>query len=105
MGIIVAATFLIVGAILAVFVTGRFSARDPYGVIPYFIGDLLWSDFPWYTARSLGYFFLMVATALAYPSIGLWSFLLMALGALPSLMMTREHNRRARSAWWRESFD
>lgn len=104
MRIIVAALFLIVGAIVAAVVTRRFSAREPYGLIPYFIGDLIPGDAPWYAARSVGYFSLMMATVLAYPSLGAWAFALIFLGAAPSLVMVHEHNRRVRSTWWPESY-
>ncbi|WP_026196340.1 hypothetical protein [Corynebacterium lubricantis] len=103
MTIITSVLFLVAGAALAIVATGKFSARDPYGMIPYFIGECLDIEFPWYLTRAVGFFLLIVAAAMAQPVLGLWALLLVVIGAFPSLMMTRAHNRRARKTWWPDS--
>lgn len=103
MTLIASVFFLIAGAGLAIIATGKFSSRDPYGLIPYFLGDFFDFDFTAYLLRSVGYFLLFMATATAQPILGFWALILLLIGAIPSLMMTREHNRRVRRMWRRSA--
>lgn len=94
MDLIPGIAILTVGSLLAIAMTFQLARWNPFVRLPVLVGNP--EDYPFglYTGRALGFLFLMLGGSVLYLPINMWGMVLMVLGAVPALWLTRDHNRR-----------
>lgn len=94
MDLIPGLALLVVGSILGIEATLRMGQWNPFGKLPFFVGNPADYPFGTYMRRTVALFLLLIGGALLYVPISSWGFILAIVGTLPMWMLTRDHNRQ-----------
>ncbi len=87
-------TVLITGSALGVVATMQMARWNPFGKLPFFVGNPDEYPFSIYMQRTLALFLILVGAALLYVSISSGGVFLAILSTVPMWLLTRDHNQQ-----------